>query len=85
MEKFNWKSYAKNFISNWILSRHAFDDVNRVKIHFQSSTRPMYLRICSSFLFILPLGRLIFLWIAHTMADIIHIQLDAQKHLHIES
>ena len=76
---FSWRPYAKTFHPNWVSPCHPFDDVNRVKFCFQSSTHPIYLPICTHFSNTLPHGWLICLSTTRTKANIICIQLDAQK------
>ena len=73
----------KSFIPNGC---HPFDDVGRVKVHFQSNIPSIILsHICSSFSFTLPHEQLVCFWIAHTKANIVSEQLDFKKHLQIES
>ena len=56
-----------------------------LKFVFNHLPRSLYLHMCTSFSFTLPQKQLKFFWIAHTKADIISVQLDAQKQLQIET
>ena len=83
--QFSWNSYAKSFIP---IGSHPIIHLMLLvglKFVFNHLSRPLYPHICTSFSFTLPRGRLKLFWITHTNADIIFVQLDAHKHLQIES
>ena len=68
---------------NWVSSCQRFDDANMVRVRFQSSTLP----ITHVYYFLIHIYDSQFLSSSrsHTETDVITVQLDAQKHLQIES